>query len=253
MDSQQNNGSNSATKRQNAISAVIVRWLQIFDRMPYPQSQNRKPLTEQDYDIYTAALGDLPEEAIDAACEKYMQEGKWFPLPANIREMIAVPEKAVNSLIAEEAWNAALTWVRRWYLGVDMGFDRRAPELDEKQRRGIIAAGGFDWVSSCSLEKLIWAKKEFIEKFNEQQAVEESGNLIGRGEASNILKKLRAPTPIPNNKALPAALREHGADGPFAPDGKPDKSIHAPIQDIPEVELLRRRNEQIEKLKAKGA
>lgn len=193
MESQQKIELSKATKREKDSLEIIVRWLSLFNRMSYPQTQNRKTLTEEDFAIYAAALADLPPEVIEAACEKYMKIGKFFPLPADLREMVVVAEDSAHTLAVNEAWNGALAWTRKWYLGIDMGFDRRAPELDEKQHRAIVAAGGFEHVSSCTLEDLQWAKKRFVENYGHQEIVEQSGALLGRGEAKKILDRLRAP------------------------------------------------------------
>jgi hypothetical protein len=199
-------------------------------------------------DVVDAAMRRVEETFVPtAACP--------FPVPAHIRQHVANADTALHSLVAEEAWNAALAWTRNWYLGVDLGFDRRAPELEEKQRRGIIAAGGFEHVSTCSLEELKWAQKKFLENYAHQETVERDGALIGRGEAVKILTRLRSPGPVPMNRALPPA--ERNTDGPFAPSGKPDKSIYVPLtqaQEDSRRQILRQQAQQIiEKYSAKVA
>jgi hypothetical protein len=176
--------------------------------MPYPQTQNRKELTEQDFALYAAALSDLDLRTISAACEQYVKVGKFFPLPADIRALVATAEKSVGALVVEEVWERTMKWILRWY-HADVGVNRHAPALEEKARRAAMAAGGFFYLTTCTEEELQWAKKRFVENYGHQETVEQSGALISSSEAKQILEKLRAPElPAVNQNILPASPAE---------------------------------------------
>lgn len=160
----------------------------MFDRLPYPQSQNRKPLTEEDYAIYSEALCDLAPETIDAACKKWMREGRFFPLPGDLRGQVTHAEKTAESLAAEEAWSTALDWRRRyWRFDLPGQCPSYAPKLPERISQSMRAAGVcVDYKDSDQLH--VWCKKKFNEYFLAWTEMEKEGKfLLPDGELRNTL------------------------------------------------------------------
>jgi len=168
------------------------------------------------YDLWTEALladprtRDFTVNEFQIAFAKIKSSFKptaacQFPTPAHLFETIDEPTKSVDALIIEEAWNKAMDWTRKWYLGEDLGVDRRAPAMEEKQYRALMAAGGYEYVMSCTRVELQWAKKRFAEAYGHHVVLEKEGTLIGRGEAKKVLERLQTThTPEPVNPALPA-------------------------------------------------
>jgi hypothetical protein len=166
----------------------------VFDRLPYPQSQNRKPLSEEDYAIYAEALSDLPPEVIDAACGKWMREGRFFPIPGDLRGLVKSANSAGLELEAKEAWDRWFAHVTSYY-HPDLGWDRRAPQLDAITEHAGSAAGGAHWVQGCPESELQWARKRFIEAYLLAHKTGQVEHLLTRGEPKKILASLTATAP----------------------------------------------------------
>jgi hypothetical protein len=183
-----------ATSQPKTSLEIIAGWLRVFDRLPYPQSQNRKPLAEEDFAIYAEALCDLPPETIDAACKKWMREGRFFPLPGDLRGGIAKANTAGLALEAADAWDRYLAHVQK-YFHPDLGWDRHAPSLNAITEHAGRAAGGAHWVESCPESDLQWARKRFIESYMLAHETGQTQNLLTRGEAKKILASFTAAPP----------------------------------------------------------
>jgi hypothetical protein len=248
-----------ATSQPKTSLEIIAGWLRVFDRLPYPQSQNRKPLTEEDFVIYAEALYDLSPETIDAACKKWMREGRFFPLPGDLRGGITKADSAGLALEAADAWDRYLAHVQR-YFHPDLGWDRRAPGLDAITEHAARAAGGAHWVESCPESDLQWARKRFIESYTVAHETGQSQNLLTRGEAKKILGSLTA---APQEKQLPHAApvkqlpRPAAVEKPSKPDtsvlqtfAEVSRALHkaAPLPTITEGEWQARKDKQIRML-----
>jgi len=173
-----------------------------------------------------------------------------FPTPAHFFETIEKPIACVEALVGEEAWEAALNWIRKWW-HADLGVDRRAPPMDEKQRRAAMAAGGFYYLTDCTLEELQWAKKRFIENYGHQETIERDGDLIGGSEAKRILDGFRKPLPPRPLLLLPSKTAEEMRSAPEPPTASLIKEIPAFPIIVRTPESDRRTQEQIEQLKRK--
>lgn len=110
-----------------------------------------------------------------------------FPVPANLRDVIADVVEASVSIKADQAWSTLLR---------NLQWDAFNPEkLSERTRHAVSASGGFEHLESCPLEDLVWAKKRFIEAYQAFTVVEENQHFIGTSEAKKILGKLSRDLP----------------------------------------------------------
>jgi hypothetical protein len=112
------------------------------------------------------ALADLPPETIDAACKKYMQEGRFFPLPADIRAFCTKADAVVSAVDVEEAWQRALSYASKY--GNLSGVKR--PLLSEAAEVAIRACGGLDYLEACPSDQLQWHRKTFLEVYSRYKA-----------------------------------------------------------------------------------
>lgn len=103
-----------------------------------------EPVSDARMEIYFAALADLDIEAVRAAANAHARASKFFPKPAEIREIVGgnVEDRA------ELAWNAVVNLVRRYgYPGVD-GRGGAPSFPDEATRRAALELFG-GWPALC--------------------------------------------------------------------------------------------------------
>ena len=114
------------------------------------------------------------------------------------------------ALEAADAWDRYLAHVQK-YFHPDLGWNRRAPDLDAITERSGRAAGGAYWVETCSESDLQWARKRFIESYTLTHETGQNQNLLTRGEAKKILESLTAAPPGKTTAA--ANLQKQGYGG----------------------------------------
>ena len=67
----------------------LRKYLEIFSKI-YP---SRPPV--EVFPVYERALGDVPDLDLEAACEICLRECRFFPLPAEIRMRVKLPDTFV--------------------------------------------------------------------------------------------------------------------------------------------------------------
>lgn len=166
--------------------ATIRRWLTRFAALyAYVPNDLVAPIWREEF-------CKLTEVAFEAACRKVEQTFKPtsacpFPVPANLRDVIAEVVDASESIKADQAWSTLLR---------NLQWDAFNPEkLSERTRHAVSAAGGFEYLESCPLSELAWAKKRFIEAYQTFVFVEENQHFIGTSEAKKILGNLSRELP----------------------------------------------------------
>jgi len=145
-------------------------------------------------DLWVSALADLKPEVLDEACQLAMRVCKFFPTPAEIREHIDNANSAGLELEAEEAWEHWYAHVQK-YFHPELGWDRRAPQLDAITEHAGRAAGGARWVAGCPESELPWARKRFIRSYTLAHETGQVQNLLTRGETKKIFASLTRNKP----------------------------------------------------------
>lgn len=101
-----------------------------------------EPVSEVRAEAYIDALSDLPTDALITACKRAIRESKFFPRPAELREL--VEGSAVDR--AEIAWNAMRRMVRQ------IGYYATPADADwpdDATRRAALELYG-GWAALCS-------------------------------------------------------------------------------------------------------
>ena len=102
--------------------------------------------------VYLRALEDLGFEKIIQACRLAERSCKWFPSPAELRELVlGSPDQR-----AEIAWEAVSDAMSRYGAYRTVAFD------DPIISRAIARCGG--WISICD-KSVTWLKKDFINSY----------------------------------------------------------------------------------------
>jgi len=104
-----------------------------------------EPVSDERMEIYFAALADLDFPTVRAAASAHVRTSKFFPRPAEIRELA----EGGTEDRAELAWHAVVNLVRRvGYPGADG--QGKAPEFpDEASKRAALELFG-GWASLCA-------------------------------------------------------------------------------------------------------
>jgi hypothetical protein len=112
-----------------------------------------------------------------------------FPTPAHFFQLLATTEQATRVVLAEQAWEFSMAWVRRYYRPDCRDMER--PELPRLHSMCLNAAGASAYVSDCTLEELAWAKKRFIEAYSNFCELQHDEEFISNDEAKKIVEGLR--------------------------------------------------------------
>lgn len=118
-----------------------------------------------------------------------------FPTPAHVRQHIAPGETAAEKIEAEEAWQTLMKRIAHYTPDIPQS----RPALPERTMRAMNASGGLEYLYSASLGELVWAKKRFLEAYQNLATVERADFLQLR-EASPDLA--RAITAVAEGKQL---------------------------------------------------
>lgn len=127
----------------------------------------------------------IAPDRIKAAFDRAERQLKFWPAPAEVLGFIS----AAKDNSAEEAAARKFDEVRRnisLHYHPDLG-GWRGPRISEPTRRAINAAGGIAYLSECSGDNLVFARKRFIESYLRWDELEEGRFLLREGEVANLL------------------------------------------------------------------
>ena len=113
------------------------------------------------------------------------------------------------------------------YFHPDLGWDRRAPQLDAITEYAGRSAGSFRWVVGCSGSDLQWCRKRFLDAYKLAQESGKVEHLVTRKEARKILRSLTTEPPITQ---LPRSLRPPAT--PEADPSAPDRETIRNLNDV---------------------
>lgn len=116
-------------------------------------------LTPQQFAWYELALQDLPHQRVVQAMQHAMLSCKFFPKPAELRELAGVNEKLSSSEQAEIAWKAVLSAIRQVgeYDSVDFS--------DRVINATIRDLGGWIKVAGIESKDLHWLEQRFCRAY----------------------------------------------------------------------------------------
>ena len=163
--------------------------------------------------LWEDELADISPVLLEKTFRQVLRTSRFFPTIAEVRAQIDQANANGLHLEIEEAWSRALDWVQR-YFHPDLGVARGAPELPGAIQHAIRAAGGLQWIESCSASELQWAKKRFVEDFTRVHETRQSEHLLTRPEARRILSDLTKAEPARQIRSGPVAEETRPAKKP---------------------------------------
>jgi len=104
--------------------------------------------------LWEEGFADLPHDVLDAAFRKTLRECKFWPVKvADVRERVDKTRETAVLAAADLEWQRLLDHVRRWINpDIQDALSRRAPKLPERVDRAARAAGGLEYLDTCSLK-----------------------------------------------------------------------------------------------------
>jgi hypothetical protein len=119
---------------------------------------------------------------------------------------------------AQEDWELALDYCRRYCRPALPNWRRQAPTLPPKIEEAITRAGGFNRLESCPESELQWAKKDFIAALTNIGELQRVAPLLPRGSAARtFLRQLAARS----DKSALRSLAPATAAVEMVPSGSP--------------------------------
>jgi hypothetical protein len=152
------------------------------DGAPYPLTV---PLVNLWVDVFMRVR--VPAERIKAAFDKAERELTFWPSPAEVLSFLSNAEANRNEEEASQKWQWVRDYIRLHY-HPDLGVNR-GPRISERCRRAINAAGGLAYLSECSKENLIFARKRFIESYLRWEELQQDEYLLPEAGIRTLLSE----------------------------------------------------------------
>lgn len=175
---------------------LIQRWLVKFAEIFEVDLSEKGP---RYVSLWVEALGRIAPEILDLALARLLVQwrpeyGRKFPVPSDVTALIGNVRELQTEEQAETIWERVLAaCVERYH--PDLGW--RGPKLEERVFRAIGAAGGVHYVTQCSSDDLVWAKKRFIEAYLRLEKLDDV-TFLPAPEIRELFK------PLAEQKSLPA-------------------------------------------------
>ena len=138
------------------------------------------PPTPRTFDIWVRLFRNVPVPRLELAFDQLLKTwkpdyGRKFPVPSDLTAILEPHPKLVLDEQVETTWQKTLKSLTRQY-HPDLGW--RGPELDERVRRALEAAGGIHYVWMAPADQLVWAKKAFVEAYLRAIELEKHAGLL---------------------------------------------------------------------------
>ena len=134
-------------------------------------------------DVFVRA--QIAPERIEGAFDKAEKQRKFWPTPAEVLGFISNAEDHSAEERAAQKWSEVLRYSRQDY-HPDLRNHRGRP-ISDRTRRAIAAAGGLAYLSECTGDDLVFARKRFIEAYLRWDELKQNEFLLPSGEVRNLL------------------------------------------------------------------
>jgi len=139
-----------------------------------------KPVTTELAEIYYRALSTVPDDRLDIGFQRAITELRFFPKPAELRELSGCGAVAIEGQAFTE-WGRVVESIARYGRCGE-------PDFTEPTKGIIRSMGGWRYLCTRTFEQLNeWDRKKFIEHYNNRVT---SGNLDGPALTSRERKAL---------------------------------------------------------------
>jgi len=126
-------------------------------------------LTEERMEIYARALSDIPQDRLDLAFQRALQERTFFPKVAELRALALASSDEGKKVEANAAWEYVNQYLRKW--GVDLlplysnGKVITPPKLDARTNYALRRVGGLRALNQVDIDKMPFMYRDFCEAY----------------------------------------------------------------------------------------
>src|SRR5438270_8477576 len=190
----------------------------------------REPLTAELLAMYVDSLADLSDEQIRLSVGRAIRELKWFPKPAELRELVGCNPREEQDAETRKAWDVATEFARK-YVGNDVygnygpehgWYPKTYPKLSDRILDTVRRTGGWCVYKCMTEQDYPFQQKRFLEEYKAWMAVEQ----IAPSKLLTEMPRLQ----LVAKPMDPPRITEPKHEQPVAPAFKP-KSIPVPPTD----------------------
>lgn len=133
--------------------------------------------------VWIEQLGHVKRDQLLFLFRLVLAKCKFFPTPADVLEPVAEAQNAGVPLAAELKWLE----VKRYADSTSPDIPAKPIRIKEQTQAAINAAGGLDWIRDCATDELQWAKKRFVEAWENWTIAEKNQFVLPEGEVKNLI------------------------------------------------------------------
>jgi hypothetical protein len=170
----------------------------------------REPLTAECMAMYVESLADVSDDQIRVSIGRVVRELKWFPKPAEIRELAGANPAKQDDAEARKAWDILIAFIRK-YVGNDVygnygpehgWYPTDHPQLSDRILDTVRRTGGWKVYARMTHEDFPFIQKRFMGEFESWSAVEQipvSKLLKETPCLQLVVKPINPPKPQPSS------------------------------------------------------
>ena len=233
---------------QSKQSKSYEEWI-VEQLLTLAEGLGEKPLpSSQRLALYAQVLSDVPREALSQAFLRALKECRFFPRPAELRELAEGSTEDRKTVEAQAAWDWILWFMRRcWY--PDLGISPGAPAIPPAMEYALRQIGGIKALSCMETTNEPFLKRDFIAAYKLAPVAEMMSAEIHAALPAKQIKQLVAAKSMepPPKKAEPidfAVLRQQVEEKRQRDEEAQERRIQAGRErHNAQVEWLRKRGE----------
>ena len=167
-----------------AVSVAMYALGEVFNRS----------ISDKLIDLYIAGLAGVKTRDILNACQAAIQSSRFFPSPAELRDLAGAKSPARPEHRALLAWNAVRQAIQK--VGAYVSPDFEDPTIHAVVRQ----LGGWTTICECQTDEMQWLEKRFLAAYDSMRRMDlppdQARRLVGLVELDNAGGS-QSPTAIP--------------------------------------------------------
>jgi hypothetical protein len=180
----------------------------------------KEPVTPECLAMFVESLADLSDDQIRLCVGHAFRELKWFPKPAELRELAGASQQQGQGAEARKAWDVLTRFVKKYVsndvygnFGPQHGwYPKSYPKLSDRILDTVRRTGGWKVYACMTGEDFPFVQKRFFEEYATWAAVEqiEPGKLLTEMPQLHLIAKPMDPltiserTPMAQSVDVPA-------------------------------------------------